>query len=337
MHNERAAFLARVNLARYHGQPQGFYESFFQRANHPTRPIAFWIRYTLFSPRSRPQDAIGELWFILFNGDTDQHLAVKQEFPFSQCVFSASEFHAQIGNAQLDSHRLQGTIQTLDHTVSWELSFSGEADPLLLLPLGSYQRSFPAAKSLVGLPLARYNGKLSLDGETLEIADWIGSQNHNWGPRHTDRYAWGQVAGFDTHPGSFLEIATAKLRIGPIWTPPFTPVVLRHRDKEYALNGTLQSIRAHGSFDYFTWNFKSTSSQVDLQGTLSAPRNVFVGLKYNNPPGGAKQCLNTKIASCVVQFRDRERGTTETLETKNRAAFEILTDDHSHGIPIQIS
>ena len=42
----------------------GFYESYFQRANHPTRPLAFWIRYTLFAPRGRPADAIGEVWAI---------------------------------------------------------------------------------------------------------------------------------------------------------------------------------------------------------------------------------------------------------------------------------
>ena len=54
MSEKREAFLAQVKLARYHGQPQGHYESFFQRANHPTRPLAFWIRYTLFSPHAHP-------------------------------------------------------------------------------------------------------------------------------------------------------------------------------------------------------------------------------------------------------------------------------------------
>ena len=38
--------------------------------------------------------------------------------------------------------------------------------------------------------------------QTLER--WIGSQNHNWGRKHTDSYAWGQVAGFDDAPQTFL-------------------------------------------------------------------------------------------------------------------------------------
>jgi hypothetical protein len=44
----------------------------------------------------------------------------------------------------------------------------------------------------------------------------VGSQNHNWGSRHTDHYAWGQVAGFDDDPDAFLELSTARVRVGPL-------------------------------------------------------------------------------------------------------------------------
>jgi hypothetical protein len=334
MREERTAFLSQVNVARYHGQPRGHYESFFQRANHPARPLAFWIRYTLFSPKAQPEEAIGELWAVYFNGETNQHVAVKQEFPLNACAFSGSEFRVQIGDARLTPHQLQGAIQAQGATLSWELSFRGQADPLLLLPLRLYQTRFPAAKSLVGLPLAHYSGVLFVNGERFEVRDWVGSQNHNWGTRHTDRYAWGQVAGFDTHPDTFLEVATAQLRIGPFWTPPITPIVLRHKGRELAFNSILQALTTYGSFDYFTWRFKSKAPQAAIAGTISAPRNAFVGLSYYNPPGGVKHCLNTKIASCRIQVSDKALGTTETLETEHRAAFEILTDDRQHGIPI---
>jgi len=142
------------------------------------------------------------------------------------------------------------------------------------------------------------------------------------------------VAGFDTHPETFLEVATAKLRIGPVWIPPLTPIVLRHNGQEYAFNQLFNSIRAHGSFDYFTWHFHSKIPQAEIEGTISAPRDAFVGLQYYNPPGGVKHCLNTKIASCTLQIRDKGTGITETLTTSNRAAFEILSDDQRHGIPI---
>ena len=53
---ERAAW----NGARWRpDDPRGHYESWFCPANHPTEPLAFWIRYTIFSPRGRPEDADG--------------------------------------------------------------------------------------------------------------------------------------------------------------------------------------------------------------------------------------------------------------------------------------
>ena len=97
-----------VNHTRYQpGQRAGHYESFFQRANHPTRPLAFWIRYTLFSPNHHPENAFGELWAVFFDGETSRHVAVKRELPAAQCVFDADGFGAQIGDARLGHGRTE--------------------------------------------------------------------------------------------------------------------------------------------------------------------------------------------------------------------------------------
>ncbi|HOI74939.1 MAG TPA: hypothetical protein PLO63_12420 [Syntrophales bacterium] len=326
---------SRANRTRYRpGQRKGHYESFFQRANHPTRPLAFWIRYTIFSPQDRPGDAIGELWAVWFDGETGSHTAVKKEVPFRECAFSEEVLSARVADAVLDEAGLKGDAASGGHRISWDLRFSGRMDPLFLLPLNSYEAGFPKAKSLVGMPMAVYSGVLAVDGREVAVTDWVGSQNHNWGSKHTDQYAWGQVAGFDTHPDSFLEIATARVRIGPFWTPYLTPLVLRHRGEEIALNGFLQMFRARGRFDYFTWTFRSETDAVRLEGTLSAPREAFIGLNYYNPPGGGKHCLNTKIAACEIRVTRKGAAATETLATLNRAAFEILTDDTGHGIEI---
>ena len=334
MQNDPETFLQSVNHARFHGQAEGHYESFFLRANHPARPLAFWIRYTIFSPRGAPKNAVGELWAVFFDGETNRHVVAKQEYPLAGCLFDTAAFGVRIGTATLGPRHLHGAVESRGQAVAWDLAFAGESAPALLLPLKLYAGGFPAAKSLVSLPLARFGGGLSVNGEAIDVAGWVGSQNHNWGRRHTDLYAWGQVAGFDTHPESFLEVATAKLRIGPLWTPPLTPLVLRHGQREYALTGLVQGLRARGSFGYFNWEFRSETAEVEIGGVISAPREAFVGLAYRNPPGGVKHCLNSKIAACRLQFRDKRTGSTEILETKSRAAFEILTSDPDHGIPI---
>ena len=178
---------------------------------------------------------------------------------------------------------------------------------------------------------------MQIDGFELAIKEWVGSQNHNWGLKHTDHYAWGQVAGFDTDREAFLEVATARLRVGSDWSPFMTPVVLRHRGREISLNALSQIGNAEASFSYFEWNFKSAMEGILLEGSITAPREAFVGFRYRNPPGGTKECLNTKIASCelrVTHLGAGGAGRTETLSTRNRAAFEILTDDRDHGVEI---
>lgn len=331
--------LERVNATRYRpSQKAGHYESFFQRANHPSRPLAFWIRYTIFSPQDCPEDAVGELWAIYFNGETHQHVVVKKEVPFKECTFKTDGFLVSVGDARLDRAGLFGSIASGEHALSWALAFASKADPLFMLPPDLYEANFPQAKSLVGLPLAVYNGALRVDGREIAVADWVGSQNHNWGVKHTDHYAWGQVAGFDTHRESFLEVATARLKIGAAWTPFMTPIVLRHLGREISLNSLSQIGRAEASFSYFDWTFKSETDEIILEGTLSASREAFVGLRYRNPPGGTKECLNTKIASCELRVTYRQPGGTsrkEILSTRNRAAFEILTDDRDHGVEIR--
>lgn len=187
--------------------------------------------------------------------------------------------------------------------------------------------------------MAVYNGSLSVDGKKIEIENWVGSQNHNWGSRHTDLYAWGQVAGFDSHPDSFLEVASAKLRIGPFWTPWMSPIVLRHQGNEIKINSLLQTVRTKSSFNYFSWKFIPETEEVRSTGEISAPREAFVGLNYRNPPGGVKHCLNSKIATCELKIQHKQSGqwgTPEALFTKHRAAFEILTDARDHGIEIRV-
>jgi hypothetical protein len=324
------------NHARFQpGTAAGFYESYFQRANHPTRPLAFWIRYTVFCPKGRPQDAIGELWAIWFDGEQRRHTVAKSELPVGQFAFGRDGLSARIGDATLEPGGLKGAAESRGHRIQWDLGFAGDAAPVFLLPPKLYAGGFPKAKTLVGLPMARYDGQLIVDGVVMDIAGWSGSQNHNWGVKHTDRYAWGQVAGFDNAPDSFLEVATGQLKIGSWWTPRMTPLVLRHDGEEFALRSLWQAVaRSRGEFGYFHWDFHARGGDVEIAGRIEAPRDAFVGLRYYNPPGGEKWCLNSKIASCRLELR-REGRQAQTLETANRAAFEILTDDLAHGIEIR--
>ncbi|NMB65881.1 MAG: hypothetical protein GYA16_13535 [Spirochaetes bacterium] len=322
--------IASANYTRYIPGKSGHYESFFVRANHPHKPLAFWIRYTIFQPKGKPENAIGELWAIIFDGENDKHIALKAEYPISRCSFSKDDLNIVIGDAVLTPGALQGTITyNNSQKIQWDITFTGNEEPVFLFPLKLYTTKLPKAKSLVGLPNALFNGIINVNGAIITVSNWVGSQNHNWGLKHTDHYAWGQVCGFDNEPDAFLEIATARIKLGPLWTPFMTPIVLRYKGKEYALNSLGETFcRAH--FGYFYWDFNARSKDISLRGSIFALNKDFVCLPYYNPPGGIKYCLNTKIASCEIICK---LGNEElALKTQNRCAFEILTDDADHGL-----
>jgi hypothetical protein len=341
-----------VNWAQFApGARRGHYESFYQRANHPTEPLAFWLRYTVFSPAGRPAEARGELWAVVFDGGGDgdagggagsgagggaRHAVAKVEVPIASCAFAPDRFDVRVGDGQAAATLGPGGLRGAAGEISWDLAYAGTQPPLYLLPPALYRGRFPPAKSLVGVPLARFDGELRVGDRRVVVDGWPGSQNHNWGSRHTDRYAYGQVAGFDNAPGSFLEVATAQNRLGPVRTPPLTLLVLRHGGREYALTSPLRARRrACGRFGYFTWDFASESDDVRITGRMEAPRSAFVGLAYANPPGGVKHCLNTKIAHCVVTIVDKRAGTSDDLVSAHGGLFEILTDDREHGVAIR--
>ena len=320
-----------ANIFRYREDSRGHYESYFQRANHPTRPRAFWIRYTMFSPKGRPDATVGELWAIYFDGELGQISAAKQVVPWALCRFSKENLDVRIGDSTLNPDNLSGSAAGTKHRLSWTLTYLSPERPLLLLPDRLYETSLPKAKALVGSPQARFSGELVVNGRLITIQDWVGSQNHNWGEKHTDRYAWGQVAGFDGAPDVFLECATASIRVGPLFTPPMSPVVLRIGAEEFRFSTIRGALRAKAEYRPFSWQIRTRDDDGEIDVTFSAKPEEFVALPYDNPPGGQKICLNSKLASCRVRLHLNGRA-SYSFETLHRGAFEILGDASAPGV-----
>ncbi|MBL4868236.1 MAG: hypothetical protein JKY67_17870 [Pseudomonadales bacterium] len=242
----------------------------------------------------------------------------------------------KIGNATLKTGHAQASMESRDNTLSWNLDYNPEPNKnptLLFLPEQLYRAKLPKAKAIVGCPNTVFSGSFTVNDQVININNWVGSENHNWGSKHTDRYAWGQVAGFDNEPNAFLECITARIKLGPIWSPKLTIAVLRLDDVEYCFNTIRKVLKAKGDYTFFDWSFKTSNGSESLDVRVQAPKSNFVGLTYNNPPGGTHTCLNTKIASCTATLT-LKNGETRTLTTASRAAFEILTDSNEHEVPI---
>jgi hypothetical protein len=124
------------------------------------------------------------------------------------------------------------------------------------------------------------------------------------------------------------------LKIGPIWTPWMSPVLLRLRGETLAFNALPRAIRADGHYDIRRreWTIATESKAGQLAIRIAAEPNQFVALRYGNPPGGSKICMNSKIARCELTL---VRNGTTTRLTSSRAAFEIL-EDHVDGVTPEV-
>lgn len=318
---------ARWNGARIdETSPRGGYESWFCRANHPSRPLAFWIRYTRFVPRGWTDGALGELWAMHFDGEHGRVVAVREEHPAAACRFARDGLDVRIAEASLGPASLEGSASHRARTIGWSLRYTADAPPLLLLPERLYEGPFPKAKALVAAPMARFDGWLDVDGTRIEVDGWTGSQNHNWGSEHTARYAWGQVAGFDNAPEAFLEVSSARVRVGPMLLPTMTVLVLRLDGEELRMSSVLRALRAQGRYAPFEWTFATGDGAMRIDGRIAAPAHSFVALPYLDTHGPIKTCLNSKLASCELTVTRRGRA-VRVLRTSYRAAFEMVGDE----------
>jgi hypothetical protein len=315
---------AAANRCRYDpASTAGHYESYFQRANHGERPLAFWVRYTLFQPKGNTEPTLGEIWAVYFDGEHAAVHVAREAFPLAACRIDGAGA-LRIGHSTLSQRQLHGQASGNGATLRWSLDASGDSPPMLVLPAALYETRLPAAKLLVTLPNARFRGQFQVGDEVIDIDGWQGSLNHNWGRRHTDAYAWGQVAGFPGAPEVFLECATARLRLGPCWSPAMTVLVMRVDGKEWRLNGVLQTLRNDGHYHGTHWTITAQAPGVRIDVTIEAAPSIFATLRYENPPGGVKTCLNTKLASCTVLLQRAGRNDLR-LHTAHGAAFEMLS------------
>ena len=136
--------------------------------------------------------------------------------------------------------------------------------------------------------------------------------------------------------GPALCLCAARVKVGPVRLPMITCLSLRHAGTTHELVDPLRGLRSSkADYGYFFWRFAHHDDRVAIEGEFSAEPEAFVALNYYNPPGGTKQCLNTKIASCTLTVTDRRTGRAERLSTAHRALFEILTDHRGHGIDVR--
>ena len=179
-------------------------------------------------------------------------------------------------------------------------------------------------------PDLRFDGHYCVGEGRVDVSGWRGMQGHNWGRRHTHLYGWMHCNVWDGVDDLVVEGITARVKLGPVLSPPLTLVIAEHAGARhlFTLPGSL--FRARGRIAPRAWEFRAANASARISGSFAADTEDFVGLHYENPDGAMTYCLNSKIASGSVRLAAAGR---PPLEAHTRAAaLEIGTRDPHHGV-----
>lgn len=323
----------------------GHYESFYVKACRPGGGQGIWIRHTVHKrPGAEPN---GSIWFTLFDREVDGPRATKATVPAGQLSVPDGGW-IRVADAELGPGYAradcavplpamvgEGNGGTEEGTVSWELTFSGDADPCKYLPADwLYKAPLPRTKFIAPFPNARFQGRLEVGGETIELDGWPGMIGHNWGSEHAERWIWLEGTGFEGSPGTYFDAGVARVAIGSRTTPWLPAGMLMLDGERHRLGGFGQIRSVEVEEEPTACSFVLPGKDVVVRGRVSAPKKDFVGWVYADPDGPEHNTVNCSVADLELTV-ERPAEPPHQLRLPAGAAYELGMRETDHGIPIQ--
>jgi hypothetical protein len=320
--------------ARFPDVPEkaGHYESFYLKAARPGGGQALWIRHTV---HKRPgEEPKGSIWFVLFDRSADGPRATKVTVPASGLSVPDGGW-IRVEEAEIAPGRASGAIATDALEASWDLAFSGDAEPCKYLPSDRlYETRLPKTKFVAPYPDARFDGTLKVGAETIDLSGWPGMIGHNWGSEHAERWVWLEGTGFEGSPDTYFDAGAARIRLGP-WRTPWIPSGMLVLDGEAHRLGGFGRIRSASIEEEPTYcTFVLTGEEIVVHGRVSAPEKDFVGWVYADPKGPEHNTVNCSAADLEL-IVEKQGEPARTLTLQGGAAYELGMRETDHGIPIQ--
>lgn len=310
----------------------GHYESFYLKACRPGGGQGLWIRHTVHKrPGAEPTASI---WFVLFDREAEGPRATKVTVPAAELSAPAGSW-IRVDGAEIGPGRAQGAVGTDALAATWDLTFSGDAKPCKYLPADwLYETPVPRTKFVAPYPNASFDGRLEIDGETIDVAGWPGMIGHNWGSEHAERWVWLEGTGFADSPDTYFDAGAARIELGS-WTTPWIPSGMLALDGKAHRLGGLGQVRSTSIRESPTaCEFTLSGKDVRVRGKVSAPEKDFVGWIYADPKGPEHNTINCSVADLELTI-ERPELPPRQLNLTAAAAYELGMRETDHGIPIQ--
>ena len=303
------------NTPRYTRKP-GHVESWFFRANHPTRPLAIWVRTTILARLNG--ETLAETWFIAFDGEQGQTHVQKRTVPFQTAKFTADSIHVDALKVTL-ADSIVGTIGDATLDLQWRPVVVGTVSlyPYSWLLTGP----FPKSKLLTPQPWLWVEGSVNVAGNTWTIDGWTGMQGHNWGKENAFEYAWGHCV-FEG-AGVVVEGFTGRVKVAGRLTPWMSTAVVRRGKDQWRFDVLFDFWDQQASITPGRWTLGLTSAAGSLTLEMDSTAVPTVTLDYENPDGRIAKCHNSKLAAVTLTVTPRN-GEPFTCRSAHGGALEIL-------------
>jgi hypothetical protein len=310
----------------------GHYESFYIKACRLGGGQGIWIRHTVHKrPDAEPNASI---WFVLFDREAERPRATKVTVPASELSAPAGSW-IRVAGAEIGPGRASGAVATDALTASWDFNFGGDAEPCKYLPTDwLYSAPLPRTKFVAPYPNARFDGRLEIGGETIDLRGWPGMIGHNWGSEHAERWVWLEGTGFAGSPNTYFDAGAARIKLGSRTTPWLPSGMLMLDGVEHRLGGLGQIRSTSIEESSEGCSFVLPGKDLIVRGRVSAPRKDFVGWVYADPKGPEHHTINSSVADLELTV-ERPAMPPRTLTLPGAAAYELGMRETDHGIPIQ--
>ncbi len=327
--------LSSANALKWNGRP-GHYEVYYLTLTDAPTGTGFWIRYTLLAPdQGAPSCA---LWFLAMDparGVT----ARKANFPITQLGADADPFRLRVGSGTLTDGAAQGELEDAVWSLRWN---SGRR----------YEHVRPALRPFATTVLALPHGDVGFDGRiqfadrAVELAGARGAQAHLWGSKHAASWAWARCGDFRTTDGehasdTFVDGVSVRVQRFGLGLGPFTPVVGRFADDDFASTSARRVLTNRSSFAPETWRFEALGDGRKVVVDVQADRRLLAGVTYHDPDGQPAYCYNSEAASMRLGVYERGGGGSgwrqaATLDGRGRAHFEYAQREPLPGLELHL-
>jgi hypothetical protein len=211
----------------------------------------------------------------------------------------------------------------------WELAVTGGQPPVRpLRPAVLYRAPLPRTKLEASVPDGLVSGVLEVNGHRVGVDRWRGTVGHNWGTEHADRWVWLHAAGFGAAPQAWLELALARIKVGPARSP-WTAIGAAGLGGELIpLGGLGRRPAVSADPGRLTASISAPGSRLDL--TVSTADDHAVAVAYADPRGGTRVVRHAALATVKLSFRRRGHG--ELAMSGICGAYEYGTSQHLPAI-----